>query len=241
MFPGWMKRQAKRTCLGSWKWNPNWSCCTETLVPKPNICVILSLQSSRRLFHRICDQNKRGIRISEAVLCLHAEQLCDKTNLKLSDDARILLTFSKCWFDRFQKRYNVKYIRVHDEALSANGDVIPSAMPLLNKNKNSTIRITFGTWISSDCLFNSPRAGQYVQSLWGDTKKTRITLLACGNFTKTEKFSLTVISKSERPGPFWEKYGHELGTDYYCNSKAWMTQNVFLNGWNVLTCMSVQK
>lgn len=56
-----------------------------------------------------------------------------------------------------------------------------------------------------------------------------MTYRACANADGTEKFPLMSIGRACRPRPFREKYGHELGFDYYFN-KAWMNRESFFAG-----------
>ena len=59
----------------------------------------------------------------------------------------------------------------------------------------------------------------------GKRSKDRLTILSCANMNGTEKISLLVIGKSEKPRCF--KGVNSLPTPYRANKKAWITSILF--------------
>src|SRR6266700_2702250 len=60
----------------------------------------------------------------------------------------------------------------------------------------------------------------------GKLSKERITVLLCANADGSEKLKLDIIGKSAKPRGFGN-LSNKLPVNYYSNSKAWMTGDIW--------------
>lgn len=177
------------------------------------------------------------MQVNGAIIRMQAEKLQHEANKRLNENEKLSLKFSNGWLARFQNRHDLKFRRVHGEALSADVDALNKAIP--------EIRAKISKYSRRD-VWNADEFGLFYRQPPGWTlsktpvsghkqDKTRITCLACCNWDGSEKFPLMVIGRANRPRPFGKKSGQELGFDYHHNKKAWMNQVLFLRGCIVLT------
>lgn len=62
---------------------------------------------------------------------------------------------------------------------------------------------------------------------WWQTKKERLSVLACTNATGSKKLRLLVIGKSNAPRCF--KNVRTFPCDYVSQNRGWMTGDIFIN------------
>lgn len=75
---------------------------------------------------------------------------------------------------------------------------------------------------SDSAIAKNALPGRYKQ-------KERTTRLFCCSADGTEKYPLKFIGHAQYPPLFKKKYGHQYGSDYRHNSRAWMTSDLFFS------------
>ena len=163
------------------------------------------------------------------ILRHQAERLQVEDNCHLPADQKLTLKFSKGWLDRFQKRHGLKFRRVHAEGLGADSVALTTALP--------EIRSQMSEYETKE-VWNADEFGLFYRQLPGSSlsqkqhsgfkkDKTRITFLGCCKSDGSEKYPLMIFGNSLRRRLLKEKYGHEVGFEYYANKKAWVTRELF--------------
>lgn len=73
----------------------------------------------RALFQFLSDKNNSGIALNGDFVKFHATNLLNDSNALLHENGKISIDFSNGWIERFTKRYELKFRRVHREAVNA--------------------------------------------------------------------------------------------------------------------------
>lgn len=185
----------------------------------------------RALFDWINEKNANGVQVSGQMVRELGSRLQTEANKTLPLSKQLNLVFSNGWIGRFQARHGLRYRRTHGESAGANMAAIAEQLP--------AIREKIGKFQECD-VFNADEFGLFFRQPPGwslsatqvnglKKDKSRITCLACCNFSGTEKYPLMIIGHARRPRPFGKQSGKALGFDYYFNSKAWMTRELFFS------------
>ena len=160
--------------------------------------------------------------------------------LEISEENRLQL--SNGWLTKFLNRHGMKLYHFHGEASSA-----PIATLGVERIRLANIIQTFlnnghtldDVWnMDETALFYAaiPDQGLARQTQAGVKQlKTRLTLAVTVNASGTETLDPMFIGKAFKPRCFGKKTGKQLGFQYFNNSKAWMTGELFekwLLDWN---------
>lgn len=185
----------------------------------------------KALFKWVCDQNNRGVSLSGELVIMQARKMLRMANAHLPEEEQIKLNFSNGWIERFKKRHNIRFRRVHGEAKSADDSAIRSEMPRILSLMNNFADKDIWNADEFGLFFRQPPTWTLSSGPVSGFKKekNRLTFLACTNKDGSEKRPLLIIGNAERPRPFKKKYGHDLGLDWHFNAKAWMNRQIFFN------------
>lgn len=130
---------------------------------------------------------------------------------------------------RIKKHYDLRFLLVHGESISADVGAIAKHMPRIR-----AVMVSFGlcgTWIAHELgLFYRQQPGWTLSGggVQGHKKdKIRLTFLACCNSDRTEKWALMIVNSAANHRDFKKKSGREFGFDYHAQKKAWMTMTLF--------------
>lgn len=185
----------------------------------------------KALFKWLCELNNDGLLLNGEVIKIKAKKLLHQANLHLRDDEKLSIQFSKGWMERFKKRHNLRFRRVHGEEKSADTDAIRQEMPRIHevmacyKEKD--------VWNADELglFYRQPPSWTLASGAVSGCKKekNRLTFLACCNSDGSEKFPLMIIGISKQPRAFKKQSGKELGLDYHFNRKAWMNKELFFS------------
>lgn len=74
-------------------------------------------------------ESNKGIAINGELLIIYVKKQLQETNNNLPDVQEIFLKISKGWMERFKKRCNLSFRRIHGETMSANNVSIREKMP----------------------------------------------------------------------------------------------------------------
>lgn len=174
------------------------------------------------LFCWVCDNNNDIVSLNSAVIRHHGERLLGNADRLLPEDHKINLKFWKGWLERFKDRFELRFRRVHGEALSADHDAIRNQMPCLLP--------IIATYQLAD-IWNADEFGLFYRQppcskmshrpVSGFKKgKARILFLACCNNDGSERMPLMIIG-------YTNKASSDLRFDYYSNRKGSMTKEPF--------------
>lgn len=134
------------------------------------------------------------------------------------------------WLDRFRKRYGIKYRQISGEAEAVDDDSIApwieNLLPNLLKD------------YAPEDVYNADEFGLFFKLMpdkslvlkdekchGGKLSKDRLTVLACSNWTGSDKLKLMVIGKSKSPRCF--KNVRTFPCNYKAQNSAWMTGCLF--------------
>lgn len=144
---------------------------------------------------------------------------------------------SNGWLSCFKKRTGLRLFRFHGEASSANIRDVES--------ERARLAVVLADWeprnifnMDETALFyaKSPDKGLATKPHQGTKQpKTRLTIAFTANADGTERLPPLVIGLARRPRCFQKKTGEQLGFNYYSNTRAWMTGDIFrhwLAKWN---------
>ncbi|KAE9522579.1 hypothetical protein AGLY_017001 [Aphis glycines] len=136
------------------------------------------------------------------------------------------------WLDRFRSRHSFVYQQISGEAESVNNDDIASW-------KNNVLPSLLRDYAPDD-VYNADEFGLFFKLMpdksfvfknetchGGKLSKERLTVLVCTNSTGTHKLKLVVIGKSRSPRCF--KNVRTFPCEYLAQSRAWMTEILFVN------------
>lgn len=138
--------------------------------------------------------------------------------------------FSRAWIDRFKRRYDIKWGKLHGEGASVSTEVtsewIKSVWPSL-KRRYSECDIFNGdeTGLFYKMSPNSTLKFKGDKCSGGKLSKERLTVFVCANMNGSEKRKLVVIGKPANPRCF--KNLTNLPVTYYANKRAWVTSEIF--------------
>lgn len=175
---------------------------------------------------------RQTIKISTMILQNKTNELdkISKTICNQPSTSRGDFMSSKGWIDRFKTRYNIHLGKIHGEGASVNMEIInkwkEDIWPTLHRRYN-------------DCdIFNGDETALFYKltpdktlkfkgekCVEGKFSKERLTILVCANMDGSEKSKLCVIGKPKSPRCF--KHVQNLPVNYFNNSKAWMTSEIF--------------
>jgi hypothetical protein len=142
---------------------------------------------------------------------------------------------SNGWLEKFNKRYDIRYNTYSGESSAVSDDVVNDWVSKMNEMIDG---------FSQKDIFNFDETGLFYKILpkksylikgtkyvGGKKVKQRITIGLCCSI-KGEKLKPVIIGTAKKPRCFKSiKYDiNSLGVDYYSNSSAWMTQEIF-NKW----------
>lgn len=168
------------------------------------------------------------------------------TGLMIREKAKIYHTklnihseceYSNGWLQKFKNRHGIKRLNAEGEKSSA--DYVSATMFVEQLNELiSTANLT------SEQIYNGDETGLFWKCLPESSlvchnerfidghkvSKERLTTLVCANAAGTHKCKALVIGKSARPRALKNVY--ELPVIYKANSKAWVTQQIFLEWFN---------
>lgn len=168
-------------------------------------------------------QRSRNIPLNGAILQLKAEELAKKMG---KED----YTCSASWIQRFRKRHNIVFGKIHGESANVDSNVcnnwISNIWPKIRENYTDNqifnadeTSIFYKLTPDKSFHFKNEKCSN------GKFSKDRITVLLCSNMTGTVKKELLVIGKAKKPRCL--KNVHFLPVSYEGNKRAWMTSSIF--------------
>lgn len=164
-----------------------------------------------------------------------AKKLCEKIIVETPDLTHQIDNFkvSKGWLERFKARREIKNMKLHGEAQSA--DVQAAA-----EYKSTFLRIIEKGKYTPEQVYNMDETALIWKKMPKRTfiskkvkmkkgpkvAKDRITLVFCSNAAGTHFITPLVLYKSLKPRAFKKKNvsPEDIGISWGANSKAWMTQ-----------------
>ncbi|KIJ46290.1 hypothetical protein M422DRAFT_250341 [Sphaerobolus stellatus SS14] len=133
------------------------------------------------------------------------------------------------WIPPFCRAYKIKEYRRHGEAASVNLDAV--------KVEHVCLQVLLVKYPLKDIFnfdetgffpFAPPDRGLATQQMKGKkTEKFCITISVACNADGSKKLPLCFIGKSAKPRCFSGKSPNNYGYQYYNNTKAWMTKEIF--------------
>jgi hypothetical protein len=147
--------------------------------------------------------------------------------LDIPNDERQKL--SNGWLDSFKQRVGLQALRFHGEAQSANAEqVVDERKRLRTLLTGWKLRDVFNMDETALFYAMSPNKGLATTKRHGvKQSKLRLTVAFTVNAAGTERLPPLIIGHAKRPRCFQKKTGEQLGFDYWCNSRAWMTSDIF--------------
>jgi hypothetical protein len=144
----------------------------------------------------------------------------------------VLPCFASCHrasFSSITSSYQIKEIRRHGKAASADMSLIPKELarlqPILSRYEPCT---TYNGDETGLYMYQQPTRSLADRQLAGKKQnKARITVFLVTNADRSDKRPPLYIGKSKKPRCFKKKSGEQLGFDYHNNTKAWMTKIIF--------------
>ena len=133
------------------------------------------------------------------------------------------------WFSRFKDRHNISYKKICGEAKSADlsqiDDWVAKLTEIRFEYKADDIYNADKTALFYKCIPEKSYCIKSQPCIGGKQSKERISILLTANMSGNDKMQIVVIGKSMNPRCF--KNVKHLPVDYYANSKAWMTSDIF--------------
>lgn len=163
------------------------------------------------------------------VICddlIRSEAMVFAKELNIPDED---LNFSDGWLTSFKKRYGIKFRVLNGEEASIDPEIINTNLPILQEKLNMYDPNDIYNF-DETALFYAMEPNKTLASKGCKGRKVckdRITLGLCSNSTGTEKLIPVVIGKYGKPRCFNGININNLGVDYFFNTKAWMTSNIF--------------
>ena len=144
------------------------------------------------------------------------------------------------WIDNFQKRHNLRHLKVKDEKLSADPEICLTF-------SNDLISFIEENRYELKNVYNADETGLMYRTLPDKTEnevpgykpiKDRITIMTCSNATGDDRIPLMAIGKSVKPQCF---KGVVMPIHYRHQKKAWTNTDIFLDWYKTIFLPHVTK
>lgn len=141
-------------------------------------------------------------------------------------------------FSRFQKRHNVKPTPSHGKSGDADESALLVALPSIRRELAKFSREDVYNADEFGSCFRMAPDRRVADHMLPDRKKdkTRLTVLACANYTSTDRFRIRIIGNAQCPCYFKNKTGEDSGFNDRHNTREWVTMTLFSNGYYCSMC-----
>lgn len=178
-----------------------------------------------RLYSWFLRQRELQKILSREILCTKAKQM-----FKDSYGSGKIFNASYGWYQKFKKRYNIRYLKICGEKLSAQDDLVPAFIRQLKELQstedlcdsqiyNADESALFWKLLPSQTLVHAKERSAPGRKM----SKERVTFLCCANKTGDHTLRIMVVGKSKKPRSF----KNLPPVEYYASKNGWMTSYIF--------------